>query len=387
MSLLHDLFAPAVIGPRRAPGRAALATVVFCTACASDTLAPPRPAADASHLYWSLELDHHAVTLSTVPPYDTLRLVATARNVHGEEIIDVPEVAFTSGDLDRVQVDSDGVLHAVAPISKVAVAATLTIGDITHTDTVVVHVTSASAPPVLESISIHPAPGDSAKFSLTGTFLVPSRSLTAVAKDTAEHPITGLSVHYASLDPTTATIDPVSGKITPLHVGPVTFTASATAYGITRADTLPFTIGLPLNGLVEVRPGIGGGGDVPPVFAPTTLVVGVGADVAFTWNDVTAPPTDVTFDYPDDVKQDDLLCLFLAPVLGSAAVCGGGNIAEFPRDTSAGLNRNLRFRQFPEAGTYHYHSERYGAGGTIIVRAEPPSDALDEAESHASVVR
>src|SRR6266511_3209162 len=63
-----------------------LAPLVLTLACGGgDTLNPPPPIADSA-LYWSLDLNHHAATMALTAPYDTLQLVATPHNRHGEAL-------------------------------------------------------------------------------------------------------------------------------------------------------------------------------------------------------------------------------------------------------------------------------------------------------------
>lgn len=374
---------PSMISGCVFPALFPLVAALAVAGCTPDSLAPS-PDADPSRLYWALTLDHHAVTLSTIPPYDTLTLFATPHTVNGETLTG-DTLTFTSSDGDRVQVDAHGVLRAIGPTQNVVVVATLTRGDLTHSDTTYVTVTTATPVPVLGALSIEPPPGDSAKHSLTGTFLQPQKALTAVLTDTAHRQLTGLAVRYESLDPTTANIDPLSGLITPSRVGPVTFTASATAYGVTRADTLDFTIGLPLLIPVTVQRGLDANGNVAAVFTPNDIVIGVGGDVYFHWNASTSPSTDVTFDDPSKVYPDDLACLTFSPLGLEDLACGTGNIAAFTRDTTpTGFLHNHRLRQFRAPGTYHFRSTIYGTGGTITVQAEPPANAARAARRPSS---
>jgi hypothetical protein len=222
-------------------------------------------------------------------------------------------------------------------------------------------------PPVLATLSIHPVPPDSAKFALRNAFLRPAfpPPLAAQALDANGNVISGLVVRYMSSNAAVAAIDPLTGEITPNQVGAVTFTASATAYGISKADTLPYIIGLPL--LIEENPNlqVDSHGDSVMVFT-SPVTVGVGADVI--WNNPTNRPLDVTFDDPTNVAQDDLLCGALTGSPYEIIACGHGNIDRWTADPGGDATFSIRVRQFRVPGTYHYHSTLYGTTGTIIVR-------------------
>lgn len=339
-------------------GLSVVAMIVVVGSCKVDAVAPV-PSTDISQLFWTLELNHRAVNLSTVAPYDTIRLVATPRNAAGEPLTGFPPPSFKSSDLDRVQVDSDGVVHAIRAGTKLTVVATLSVGNLTHTATAVVNVRSLATPPVLDSLSIQPLPGDSAKWAFSTAF-AGNKTLAARATDVDGNPITGLAVYYASSDPTTATIDSTTGLITPVRMGRVTFYASTTAYGVTKADSLPFRIGLPLNGGPQITRQWDSAGNARYVFDTPVWTLGVGAIVG--WLNRTGIPTDITFDDPTHIVQVDLLCAAFA------FFCGEGNIEPFgPPPGDPNFWVYSRFRYFPTPGTYTYRSTTFNVTGKIVI--------------------
>jgi hypothetical protein len=94
-------------------------------------------------------------------------------------------------------------------------------------------------------------------------------------------------------------------------------------------------------------------------FTPTKLVVGTGGTVGFS-NGSQADSIDVVFDDSTAV---------LGAFGGSA-----GNIPLFATDTTSSdlnIRTGFAFRKFPTAGTYVYHSRKYGTRGTIIVSDGP----------------
>lgn len=340
----------------RTSWRITVLLALAASGCGKDAVAPT-PAVNDPGMYWSLTLDHRAVTLSTVAPYDTIRLTATPRTLDGEPMTGLSQPIFTSLDLDRAQVSADGLVRVIKTGSRIPVVATLSSGNLMHADTVLITATLDDPPPVLAELSIQPLPGDSAKTAIGSPATVSARATTADGT-----PIDA-SVYFTSLDPTTATIDRATGFLSPLHPGRVTIVASATVYGVTRSDTLSYRIGYPVGAVLTILPQKDASGRTVGVFTPNRLTLGPGAIVLF--SNQTATATDVTFDDPTNVAQDDRDCMFIP------SFCGSGNIAPFVRDPAdaTGLT-GARVRRFPVPGTYSYHSTIYGTSGTIVIADE-----------------
>jgi hypothetical protein len=115
-------------------------------------------------------------------------------------------------------------------------------------------------------------------------------------------------------------------------------TASATAYGVTKADTLDFTVGEWLIAAVAISQGAG---------SLRAATIAVGGTVL--WFNQTNQPIDITFSDSADVAQDFVLCQ-----------CGSGNIRGLQPGGLAG-------RAFPVPGSYLYNSVAAQASGAIIV--------------------
>lgn len=335
-------------------GLVAAALVLSISGCASDAAVAPQPTTDLTETFWELTLDHHAVTLSTVAPYDTIRITATPRNGVGEPMDGLPAPTFTSSNLELVLVDSTGLVRALGPGKNIRVVATLESGNLIHADTVFINVTNTPAPPVLASLSIHPVPPDSAKAAVTSQKVLAARAWTA--DSTA---INGLAIYYTSLDPTTATIDRTTGRITGNHPGRVKFTASATAYGVTKADTVSFVIGYMVGAFTYIASQTDANGRAGWAFSPDKMTLGPGGVVLFT--NSTGIRADITFDDPANVGPAASYC--------NAFItygCGSGNIEGFGGD-STNLLENFRARSFSKPGTYTFHSKVLGISGTIVV--------------------
>jgi len=123
------------------------------------------PTTDPTQLYMSLALNHRAITLDTLAPYNTLQLMATPLDATGAPIPDLPAPVFTSKDTTTVWVTPGGQLQARRAGTGITVIASLTApGNIRHADTAIVNITASSGPPpVLASLTLSSIPADSAK--------------------------------------------------------------------------------------------------------------------------------------------------------------------------------------------------------------------------------
>ena len=349
--------------------------------CGGDSFQPAKPL-PPDQVYWTLELNHRAVTLSTsAPGKDTLTLVATARTADGTPLTDLPPVEYVSRDPERIVVTQDGLLQAVQPTGGqvVAVVATLTADNLKHVDSVLVVAVDNPTPPVFDSFSIQPTPPDSAKAGALGTcFVLPqvqerpsfcSIPLPVTLLDAAGAPITPAVVAIRSGNPNVLFIAP-DGMIfsSPQFIGPETATlyASATVFGVRRADTLPFRLGWPVAGAFALHD------------SRVTITIGVGG-VAF-WlpmlshiQDTVRSVIDITFDDPTNVVAADLsdpgLAFFTRSCASEPCFNGSGNIV-IDGLASPIIGSFKVFRRFPMPGVYDYHSTALGTSGRIVVKEE-----------------
>ena len=351
----------------------AAAILAALLGCGSDSVAPT-PTTDVSHFYWSLTLGQHAINLSTVAPYDTVRIAATPRKADGTPLTDTGVAAptYRSTDPARVRVSRDGLLQAVSIGQAVAVIATLQVGNITHTDTALVYITNDAAPTAPAGFSIHPLPGDSTiwqanklsnfTFAFAGTAIVPH--------DSAGNPITGLGVYFQSSDTTVATINPTTGALDGNRPGQLSIIASTTAFGVVMADTILFTITMPVSQLVAIAPPPNVNGDL--VFAPSTVEIAAGGEIV--WANYSLTPADVVFDDSTDVAEDILICF-----------CGSGNIAPIVGDSTFGPGFSVR--RFPVPGTYDYHTTAPGGASGKIIVYPPQVLSADRARPSITLTR
>jgi plastocyanin len=345
-------------------GAAAILAAVL--GCGSDSVAPT-PNTDVSRFYWSLTLDQHAINLSTVAPYDTVRIAATPREADGSALTDTDVAAptYRSTDPARVRVDADGLLHAVSIGQAVAVIATLQVGNITHTDTALVYVTNDAAPAAPAGFSIHPLPGVSTigQANMLSNFTFAFGGTTVVPHDSAGNPITGLGIYFESSDTTVATISSTTGALDGNRPGQLSIIASTTAFGVVMADTIPFTITMPVSQLVGIAPpSTNVNGNL--IFDPSTVEIAAGGEIV--WANYSLTPADIIFDDSTDVAEDILICF-----------CGSGNVAPIVGDSTFGPG--IVVRRFPVPGTYDYHTTAPGGASGKIIVYPPPAPSADRA--------
>lgn len=336
--------------------------------CGSDEVVAPL--GDGMTPFWALELNHEAITLGLQAGLDTLRLVATPLAADGAPIEDLGTVSFTTTNVNAVSIGADGLLTGLDATPGVVIVASLTARGVTHSDTATVAVTADPGALRLGTFSIQPVAPDSAKFALGGTYLETFRNLTPTLLDTDGNPIDGLPVHYQSLDQTTGLVDTWSSTITGLRPGYFNIVANATVYGERFTDTLRYRIGYP--GLV--KPSIYGKMYAYLIyevgtFYPVVLTVGTGAVVELQYSmGSDGYLADMIFDNPAalDSVPEQYACTTHGLACGDVgSIEAFGPSAVFAYD-DYDANRT-RARRFTQPGTYPYHSELWGTGGTIIV--------------------
>lgn len=343
----------------------ALTSITLAGWGCSDSSSPNQPSAD--RVYWQLTLDHRAVTLSLTPPYDTLQLTAIPQTVSGSPITGQPAATFTVSDPSIVSISTTGLLTALKAGTSVTVVAKLTIGTLTLSDTAIVNVNDVpSPPPVITTLSIQPAEGDSAK--VAAGF---SAFLSPVVLDANGSPLFDVAVWLWSSDTTVVTID-AFGDITGQQPGHATLYAQATAYGVTKIDSLRYTVGQPIFAFEPILARTPKNSLTPvSYFSPATLTLGVGGHVI--WLNQSKQPVDIVFDNPAAAQAvgDAYVDIFayLYGLNGPDNPNAAGNIPAFaPVDsTSGGDGTGVRIRWFPQAGTYTYHSTLYNTTGSIVV--------------------
>lgn len=369
------------------PSRTFIACSAYCvlsvmlgTACSTPDLSGPSTV-DPAQLPWDLSLNTHAITMSTVAPYDTLQLTAVTRTAAGDSLPEASAPTFTSSD-SSVRVSSTGLLTARAVQSQVQIVASVVAHGVLVSDTALVNVTNEAQPPILEHLRVQLQPGDSAQVAAPenfyGVFFYGSQGVAFYktvligALDATGIQIPNALVEMSTSDTTQFQVSrrSLTGRITTetsysfevnAHSQPgtvATVYANATVYGITRTDSLRFLITNPLFYVFTVQktPRVG---NTTPVWTITTqdLPLGVGGWVWWNNPDSTAM-LDIVFDDPTAAFPDSV-----------ALNSGGGDIAPFQGAYFDWLPfPGVRSRQFRRAGDFHFHSDRTGVSGTVRVR-------------------
>jgi len=361
--------APALRRVRRLAG---LLIGITALACHDGGTAPP----SVDEHFWALDLNVHAVNLSTVAPYDTIQLVTVARDGTGAAIPDGVRVTFRSSDSTTIVVDSTGRVTAVQPTSgsPVVITVNVTSRGTTRRDTVFVQAENVAPPPRPAQLQLALPPGTPPIIPTRGAdylknfLFLHSRSvvLTTQVTDSSGADVSGLFVDYRSSDPRIATVDSI-GRVTATKPGPVTIFATTSAYGVVVRDSLELTFipsrlaGFEILSKTPVN-------STTPVayFSPGPLTVSAGATVF--WINRSGLSVDVTFDdstavtaVPDSVNT---LALF-----GFPSGASGGNIPALPvSDATSFFNAPFETRYFPTPGTYTFRSKLYPAAvDTLIV--------------------
>lgn len=356
-------FVNTLTSPAAGRRRGAAFLALFLLGCADSAVAPQHPVAmsNASGMYWALTLDKQAVTLSTAPPCDTVRLTATARDGHGAPLAGLGAALFHTLDSTRLSIGANGLVRALKAGTGIKVIAELAAGNVRHADTLLLDVTTDAASRRLASFSIQPVPPDSAIWPVAAIEQAAGfiKFVAGRAADAGGNPISGLRVAYASSDTTIARIDPSTGRLTGVRPGRVMLSANATSCGVTMADSVPYTITMPVYTLVNVKPNPARTGrTTSTIFEPHDITIRPGGVVLW-WNTSEAP-FDVTFDDPAAVAVSTIPCGTVLLCLDPEPMVGG--------DIPATMEK--RSRRFPVAGVYPYRSKLTGASGRVIVTGD-----------------
>lgn len=331
----------------------------FATAC-SDNISIVRINKDMSAVPWEAVLNHHAATLSTFSPWDTMQLSMTALTSSGDTVYsDSAIVSYESLDSNMVSVTPDGKVQAKVVNSGTSILASMTIGEVTYKDTIIVRVEANASPRTLSTLSIQPLPPDSAKTSVSTAIFTLQRFLKITATD--DLPMTGLLVHYKSLNPIANNVNRSTGMFGPLavlkSVGPVTFVASTYAFGVAKADTLYFQMGYPINinTYFQIRASVDSIGKETYLSGGTTI--GVGGVVIFRNN--TDRNVYLEFEDTTDIE----IAVAVVPNESINRVLGHGQDATLDGTYSAR-------RRFTKPGTYRFRDQASGVSSVIEVIKE-----------------
>ena len=371
---------------------------IVLIACGHDATGP----VSSRSFYWQLQLNHHAVTLATVAPYDTIRLVATAVDQTGAPLTIAAHPVYTMSDTS-ITIDSAGLVRVHwtgSDAPPVTVIATFSVGDadvLTLADTVVfniVHWNSASEVPMLDSLIFRPVTGDSARRAVIDTGNTPGTQTLddALAKTATGAIISNVLVRYRTSDSLIANIasplSATSAQINAVQPGVVLLTAEATVYGRRTVDSLRYTVGYPLRVLWTYGVGQLYQASAFPIpdnhVALGQLTVGQGG--AILWGNTTQGKPNNSLDIQFDdttgivgLSESTSFSGNIGPVLIPAGT-RGGSIPAFPAATLEKIpfgkdmlnkividSTTSRARMFTRPRVYHWSSVMQGISGTVTV--------------------
>ncbi len=344
---------------------ALIAVCVFTgTGCnLSDT--GPSPYRSPEQFFAVLSLEHHAINLSMVAPYDTVTLHTVQAMGDGSE---VPGEVVYSVSSPSISI-TDGVLKAERPVSRAMIRVQLTYGTMTRTDSAIVSVIAA-APNPLRDFGLRLPLGDSAKI---GTSVDGVKTIPLLRKSESGSNLSTLLVSLVSSDTTVAAITQSGSNvnIVPKRPGRVVLSTSTFAFGTRWQDSLVFTVGWPTQFGMFIFERFAAGSLTKVLdFAYRDVTIGVGGCVTWTTQS-TEMDADLQFDETTHVN---------AP---AGNPCGdnvldptvGGNIAPFHLIVWDGDLANFvsailsprRARVFSASGVFPYHSSLHGTSGIVRV--------------------
>ncbi len=331
-----------------------------------DQIATPRME-KPTQLPWSILLNHRAVTLSTVAPYDTIKLTGALLNPFGSDLAAFPAVTFHTIDKE-IEVTIDGTLTAKSAVSEARVIASATYANVTITDTVLVRVTTAISPQPLGSLVFTRVDGDTVQAKNGGGGwgepTLPGSPIRAI--DQVGNLISSpLVIYWTSDGNVVQVLNRKLSNLVAMNRGLVQLYVEGTVYGVKKRDSIPVLVRDSYFTTVNIKKRTPVGSVLSEAyFEPSEQVIGAGGVILWvnTFKDL---PTDITF--TDSSAVSPLTKVPGAFVFGGYGIVAGegGNIAEFVKTTGVAGGRG---RRFYTPGVYHYRSVRYGTTGRIVVR-------------------
>ncbi len=355
-------------------GLTLVATAVGC----NDALVGGLPVtSDGANLYGRLGMNHHAVLLSMVAPYNTVQLSTIPRDLDDNEwmpdhltaaerdsVLAANPPRYLSQDETRVRVSADGLVRAVGTTTitgTVRVIATRQLGNVTRADTTLVRVLNEPSPHRIRTFRLRPA--DSLKVAAGSTLPV---VLTAL--DSANTPISGVVTYARSSDADVISIvGSTNGGASGWNVtnvagasnklGSARIVSQAYVYGVAVTDTITVMNGYYITGSNTIYTATDNNGTVSLYLAGPDISIGPGGIIQWI-NDTRHEALSIEFDEPATAL----------PALLPEQNTGGGNIILIPFDSTLSSIERSRFRRFLAPGVYTYRTNPYGVTGRVVVK-------------------
>jgi hypothetical protein len=274
-------------------------------------------------VFWAVKTD---VEAASIVLGGTQQLTATPLDPTGAPIPELPAPTFVSLDPAHVTVSSTGLVTGVAVTPGVSVVASLKVNGVTNTDTTVIAVTPTTS--VLGTFRI----------DTTGPFFIDKGStkfVMPIVNDDHGIRLANQPVKYTSLNPLLATVQGGAGSlvITANAVGQVRIAATTTAYGVTKVDTVAYTIRYPLSLSVTCLPLA-----QQPFLPAPPFIIGTGGTV--TLRNGTSSPLTITFT--------------------------GDTTNVSPASTTLSFGGSVTFH-FPVAGVYNFLTSTGLSAGILVI--------------------
>jgi hypothetical protein len=257
-----------------------VAALALAAGCEPDGTVAPLDQPDKA--FWATKSAQEAITLALTPEFDTLQLDVRPINPFGVPLEGLPAPVFFSTNVNAVEVNANGRLHAVGLTPGTQLYTSVTYNGVTHADTIVVAVTDDPGTAIPATFSMQPQAGDSARYALGGSLLEPFKLLTPTIEDGDGNPLSGFPVRFTTLDNRVALVDANGGNITGIRRGYVKFAGDMWAYNRHFADTVNYRIQRAGYAKVNVYgPFYALVPHVPGSFQPDSIEIGVGGVVEF----------------------------------------------------------------------------------------------------------
>ncbi len=338
----------------------ALSTVLG--ACNTGVLSDPVNSDDSS--LWDIRLNHQAILMSTIAPYDTVWLDVIGRNTKGERVPFDGTPKFRSSSRS-ISVDSLGNVQVLAATSEAWIIAEVVNRNIRYRDSVRIRVVNQLPSSPIRSLRFIVDSAKQAANILTPFFISTplEKQITVEALGENGDVINGAYVRFWVSDSISASVNPYTGSFRGLMPGKrVWVYAGATILGEPVLDSTEILVTDPVYVSARVVMTYPNGSKTPVYkFVPDELVVGVGGTVNFS----IAPDStryDVQFTDSLDVSPGKISGL---PDAYNEVFFGiaGGNIPVI-----ADPEQSLSGRSFPRAGRYRYWSDSLHSEAVIVVR-------------------
>lgn len=383
-------------------------SLIFSAACADTDVIEPYEK-DPQKIFWRLDVNHTAITLSTAAPDNQFQLVAVPRNIYGDPLPLEENVSFSKALVNdtTVGLTVDGLITGRSPTTSQSIYVRTTIGGITRADTVRVRVIRDDLVKRIKSLSLL-ADGDSSWIWPRAAIGPSPKSFTMKAVDMNDQVMTNtewLRDIRSDNSDIVSVPNRVNADIIGEMPGKTWVYTNLYAFNKSFKDSVLVEVLDPPIKLVLIGAYTPQGGSKQFIFYPSELTIPVGGTVVWdnsrsvTWggnesfyeseggfNRFWTDTVDVVFDNPANILPGSSVGrqILISSILYYThdARGEGGNIAPWSlNDCRLGespcagsgvtwfFDDGIRSRKFTQPGVYRYTSQRHPyMSGTITVK-------------------